>query len=259
MTLDSSLTAPDMCTRRERSGGKARDRLVTSSSGALKDDAVTPSRAAANVPQSVSTHVICCERSSASPVAIMNVTAAGPLHFVTGSVAKFEEARTVLPHLVHLNADLPEIQSDSATEVIRGKLDAARREFGEVGEFMVEDTSLHMVALGGLPGPFVKWFLRSMGAEGLFRLANTMRVYEAEAVCIVGHARNGADAAFFEARLAGTIVSPRGESGFGWDSIFVPQDEHRSFAEMEWNQKRQISPRTIALRLLRKKVCGALL
>lgn len=35
------------------------------------------------------------------------------------------------------------------------------------GPVLVEDTCLCFNALGGLPGPYVKWFLKKLGPEGV--------------------------------------------------------------------------------------------
>jgi XTP/dITP diphosphohydrolase len=48
----------------------------------------------------------------------------------------------------------------------------------------------------------------------------------------------------FEGRVDGTIIwPPRGEKGFGYDPIFVPQGYSQTFAEMDPEQKHRISHR----------------
>ena len=84
--------------------------------------------------------------------------------FVTGNAKKLEEVRAILgsqfPHsLVSRDLDLPEYQG-SPEEVVREKCrEAARRVAGPV---IVEDTSLGFTALGGLPGVYIKWFLKEV-------------------------------------------------------------------------------------------------
>lgn len=36
------------------------------------------------------------------------------------------------------------------------------------GPVIVEDTALCYDALGGLPGPYIKWFMKTLGHEGRF-------------------------------------------------------------------------------------------
>ena len=90
---------------------------------------------------------------------------------------------------------------------------------------LVEDTSLCFNALGGLPGPYVKWFLDEMGSAGLYKLLDGHEDKTAVAVCNVGFACGpGADPIVFCGQTHGTIVAPReGEKVFGWDNIFRPQ------------------------------------
>jgi XTP/dITP diphosphohydrolase len=45
----------------------------------------------------------------------------------------------------------------------------------------------------------------------------------------------------------GISNEPKGEHGFGYDPIFVPQGESRTFAEMEVEEKNQYSHRAQAL------------
>ena len=58
-------------------------------------------------------------------------------------------------------------------------------------------------------------------------------------------------AEFYKGRVDGTLAeTPRGSGGFGYDPIFIPAGERRTFAEMENCQKNQMSHRALALRQL---------
>ena len=55
----------------------------------------------------------------------------------------------------------------------------------------------------------------------------------------------------FEGRVAGTIApDKRGNSGFGYDPIFIPNGKGRSFAEMNLDEKNKISHRAEAVKKL---------
>ena len=109
--------------------------------------------------------------------------------FVTGNAKKLEEFKAILgtsfPHsLVSRDVDLPEYQG-SPEEVVREKCrEAARRIAGPV---IVEDTSLGFTALGGLPGVYIKWFLKNLGPDGLPRLIADWDDKTASAVCMFGY------------------------------------------------------------------------
>jgi XTP/dITP diphosphohydrolase len=58
-----------------------------------------------------------------------------------------------------------------------------------------------------------------------------------------------------EGVLAGTISeSPRGTQGFGYDPVFVPEGESRTYAELSDAEKNAISHRARAVRALREKL-----
>ncbi|MCJ0742100.1 RdgB/HAM1 family non-canonical purine NTP pyrophosphatase [Pedobacter montanisoli] len=55
----------------------------------------------------------------------------------------------------------------------------------------------------------------------------------------------------FEGAIEGTLLDkPRGEKGFGYDPIFVPEGYEITFAEMGMEEKNQISHRAIATKRL---------
>lgn len=166
------------------------------------------------------------------------------LYFVTGSKNKFEEAKAILPELVQVDLDLPEIQDSDPQAIIRAKLEAAVAH--QEGEFVVEDTSLYMEALNGLPGPLIKWFMKTIGIEGLSKIADAFGNDRASARTIVGYAKSNGEVAFFEGEVRGRIVKPIGSSNFGWDPIFLPDGHEHTFAEMAPEEKNEVSMRRIA-------------
>lgn len=55
----------------------------------------------------------------------------------------------------------------------------------------------------------------------------------------------------FEGIVNGTIATEkRGQNGFGYDPIFIPDGSDRTFGEMELNEKQLISHRTLAVKAL---------
>ena len=170
--------------------------------------------------------------------------------FVTGNKKKFEEAKLVLPELVQLYIDLPEIQEIDPHKIIRAKLDAA---FAHAeGEFIVEDTSLYFECLNGLPGPLIKWFLQTVGLSGLAELVKKLGNDRAAARTLVGYARSRGNVHFFEGEIKGRIVAPRLTTSFSWDTIFLPDGYEKTFAEMEREEKNAISMRRLAFDKLKK-------
>ena len=169
------------------------------------------------------------------------------IYFVTGSDNKYAEALAYIPGLKRQVIDLPEIQSLDPEEVIVAKLMAARAQTDAA--IMVEDTSLSLRGLNGLPGPLVKWFLKSLGGpEGIYDLANRYYDWAAMATTVIGYMDENDDIKTFRGDIEGTIVHPRGDQNFSWDTIFQPEDYAKTFAEMTIEQKNRISHRAIALK-----------
>ena len=53
----------------------------------------------------------------------------------------------------------------------------------------------------------------------------------------------------FSGEVRGQIArAPRGDRGFGWDTIFIPDGETRTFAEMTPEEKDRLSMRRKAFR-----------
>lgn len=56
---------------------------------------------------------------------------------------------------------------------------------------------------------------------------------------------------YFEGKIDGSITTTgRGNNGFGYDPIFIPEGFDLTFAEMDKNQKNEISHRAIAIKKL---------
>ena len=167
-----------------------------------------------------------------------------PLYFITGNKNKFEEAKAMMPSIQQLDIDLIEIQNTDAHEIIRAKLNEALK-YHE-GELIVEDTSLYLSCLNGLPGPLIKWFLKSIGNEGIYNLTKSLGDMHVEVKTCIGYAKNSKNISFYEGSLHGTIVFPNAKTAFGWDPIFQPRGYSKSFAELGSEEKNKISMRRIA-------------
>ncbi len=175
-----------------------------------------------------------------------------PIYFITSNKGKFLEARSIVPGLEQLSIDLPEIQHIDARAVIKAKLEKAFElaDMPDSSGFVVEDTSLYMDCLNGLPGPLIKWFIKALGNEGLSGIAERLGNDRARATTIVGYARNLHDIHYFEGSVSGRVVRPRGSNGFGWDAIFQPDGFRKTFAEMSMEEKNSMSMRKQAFKKL---------
>jgi len=193
------------------------------------------------------------------------------LTLVTGNPHKLDEARRLfrgpeaadLPALESVALDLPEIQSLDLTEVLEAKADEAWRRLGR--PVVVEETGLEVEVFGGFPGPLVKWMLEAMGAEGIARAAIALcreerggaagrRAPRVVARCQLLYT-DGTRRVIGEGVEPGTLVLPgRGDQGFGWDPVFLPEGESRTYGELPGEVKDRIGHRGKAWRDLVKQL-----
>ena len=105
-------------------------------------------------------------------------------------------------------------------------------------------------ALGRLPGPLIKWFLTELDNAGLCRLLDSYPDRSALAEVCFG-LYDGKNLEIFEGDIKGAIAeTSRGERGFGWDPIFIPEGQTKTWGEMSPEEQKETSMRRIALRKL---------
>lgn len=164
--------------------------------------------------------------------------------FITGNPNKAVYLSRYLGfELQHQAIDLVEIQSLDLKKVVADK---ARRAYDQVEKpVLVEDVSLEFTALGRLPGTFIKFFMEEMSLEQLCRLVDG-KDRSARAACVFAY-YDGQIMRLFEGGMTGAVADkPRGDGGYGWDKIIVPDGYEQTRAELSEtdNQKtyKQIKP-----------------
>ena len=123
---------------------------------------------------------------------------------------------------------------------------------------IADDSGLEVAALGGAPGIHsARW-----GGEARdfgLAMARVHRELEAKGasdlranfVCALALAAPEGPARVFEGRVFGTLAwPPRGNRGFGYDPIFVPEGYTQTFGEMERAAKNALSHRMRAFEKL---------
>lgn len=172
---------------------------------------------------------------------------------VTGNKGKVKELEIMSMGQLDfkmLNVDIPEIQSLDIGEIVRDKLRLAYE--AAKSPVIVDDVSAEIDCLNGLPGPFVKFFNQQLGERALLILAGR----ENESVtlrCMVGF-YDGKQYVLGEGAVKGRLVEPRGQNGFGFDFVVVPEGSEKTMAEMTPEEKTAISHRGRAFRDLMVKL-----
>jgi XTP/dITP diphosphohydrolase len=168
------------------------------------------------------------------------------VYFVTTNADKVREARDYLDRPVEqLDYDYAEVQSDSLAAIAaRGAREAHQAADGPV---IVDDAGLFVDALDGFPGPYSAYVEDTLGIERVADLALAETDRSAAFRAVVAYAdESGVET--FEGAVAGRIVAPRGDGGFGYDPVF--ECDGRTFAEMSTAEKNERSHRGRALERL---------
>jgi len=183
------------------------------------------------------------------------------LIFATNNQHKAEEVKAVVNQSIEIitlkeagiNIDIPEPHDTleaNATEKSRTIYRLVKTDPGILGCFS-EDTGLEVTALNGEPGvrsaryagegrsfdKNIEKLLQKLGDKGdktaRFRAVISLIINERETQ--------------FEGVCEGKIIDEkRGIQGFGYDPVFVPAGSHKTFGEMDLEEKKTVSHRTKA-------------
>ena len=176
------------------------------------------------------------------------------LKFVTNNAAKVREASDILECSLEQISGLEiyEIQTNDIKKIVVHKAQQAYDELKY--PVLVEDSGLIFTAWNGLPGALVKWFEVSVGCHGLLKMLEGFENREAFAVCMSA-VFDGQEMLVAKGEKKGKIAnSIRGENGFGWDVIFIPDRHEKTYAEMSSSEKNAISHRRLAFEGLNRKI-----
>ncbi len=132
---------------------------------------------------------------------------------------------------------------------------------------LADDSGLSVAALGGRPGVYTAdwaerqwfegepgrdWFMAMGKVEGMLQALGADAPRDAWFSCVLALAWPDGEHAVYEGRVDGTLAwPPRGDKGFGYDPIFVPQGASQTFAEIDPQAKHAISHRADAFAKLK--------
>ncbi|MDQ3757800.1 MAG: RdgB/HAM1 family non-canonical purine NTP pyrophosphatase [Actinomycetota bacterium] len=175
-------------------------------------------------------------------------------------IAALLDGFDIVPRPTHV----PEVEETGSTLVDNARL-KAQALMAATGEAAVsDDTGLEVVALDGAPGVYSARY----AGEGATYADNVAKLLDALRGSTERRARfrTVALALFPDGRevvAEGTVdgliaESPRGEGGFGYDPVFVPDDgDGRTFAELTPDEKNAISHRGRAFRALAAQLASS--
>ncbi|MER3426498.1 MAG: non-canonical purine NTP pyrophosphatase, RdgB/HAM1 family [Pyrinomonas sp.] len=177
----------------------------------------------------------------------------------TSNVGKAHELRQLLDgwHLLTL-ADFPALQPPPETgETFEANAALKARYYAaHTGLWtLADDSGLEVEALAGAPGIHSARYAGASAtdAENVAKLlAELQRTNDPERrarfVCVIALASPDGRAWLFRGMCRGRIAhAPRGDGGFGYDPIFVPEGESLTFSELSAEEKQRRSHRARAL------------
>jgi XTP/dITP diphosphohydrolase len=156
--------------------------------------------------------------------------------------------------------EISEIRESGTSFEENSKLKALAASRELPAQVIADDSGLEVDALGGAPGIYSARYagLNTTDREKidkllreLARVCATDERRRARFRCVVALARNGNLLGTFEGIVEGRIADEaRGDFGFGYDPIFIPEGLEQTFGELPTEVKNTISHRAKAIRAL---------
>jgi XTP/dITP diphosphohydrolase len=156
--------------------------------------------------------------------------------------------------------ELPEIRETGTSFEENAKLKALAASKELPGLVIADDSGLEVNSLGGAPGIYSARYAGANATERekidkllreLSRVRATNDQRRARFRCVVALARDGNFLGAFEGVVEGKIANEmRGDSGFGYDPVFIPDGFEQTFGELPAEVKNTISHRAKAIRAL---------
>ena len=181
------------------------------------------------------------------------------LILATHNEHKAEEFKQILPQfrvqtLADLNYD--EEITETASDLEGNSLLKADTIFRQYGHIVISDDSgLEVQALNGAPGVYSARYAgeqkdNQKNTEKLLHELKGIKNRNAQFRTVITLMSSN-DTLQFEGIVEGAIVhEPKGDKGFGYDPVFIPNGYQKTFAELSSNEKNKISHRANAIKKL---------
>lgn len=189
---------------------------------------------------------------------VRSLTTMKPLVLCTTNPGKVAEMRAVLSEhfsmLTLADAGITGGWEETADTFAGNALLKARNAHKACGlPCLADDSGLQVEALDGAPGVRSARYAGAGASdlenmELLLKNLNGRSERRARFVTVLAYVGNGMERTFF-GEVKGTIsVRPFGSNGFGYDPVFMPEGEQRTFAQMTTAEKNRYSHRSQAIR-----------
>ena len=175
------------------------------------------------------------------------------LNFITSNKGKLKEAQAALGPVGYdvrqLNPGYPEIQADTLEAVALFGIEHLKTKVD--GMFILDDSGLFIECFGGFPGVYSAYVLKTLGNPGILRLLGDRKDRNAKFRCCIGMFDPKTGPAIVTGECRGVLSTQmRGSAGFGYDPLFIPEGDTRTFGEIPLDEKNKISHRGRAIAAL---------
>ena len=169
------------------------------------------------------------------------------LFFVSSNENKFQETERILSNFgMQINffkTTLEEIQSNNLNDIAEQKAINAYEIVKK--PIIIEDDGLFIDSLNGFPGPYSSYVYDTIGNKGIMNLLENSEFRDAEFVSIIAYCDESFTVKLFESSIPGKISSVIEKGGWGYDPIFIPDGESKTYANV--SDKDKFSHRSAAL------------
>lgn len=154
---------------------------------------------------------------------------------------------------LNARADWPDIAETALTFLGNASLKALGISAVNVGLVLSDDSGLEVDALNGEPGVFSARYSGENATDAtnralLLEKLSGVAVRSARFRCVMVLARGDTVLGSFSGAVEGMILhEEKGDHGFGYDSLFVPEGYTETFAQLPSETKNQLSHRARAL------------
>ena len=169
------------------------------------------------------------------------------IYFITSNKGKVIEVNNKLKHLnieiIQKNIGYPEIQAETLEEVAIFGLKHVQNYISK--PFILEDAGLFIEDLNGFPGVYSAFVYKKIGCKGILKLMeNTDKERKAYFKSVFAFSESHDKTVLFDGICYGSISNQIiGKNGFGYDPIFIPDGEIRTFGQMKTEEKNKFSHR----------------
>ncbi len=151
--------------------------------------------------------------------------------FVTGNKNKLREAEGILGiTLDSFDMNVDEIQESNPILISEHK---ALQAWNQIKKpLFVLDQSLYINCLNDFPGPLIKWFWKKVTLKKICEIVNSFDDHKIRTETIITY-YDGEEMKHFSGEITGIIpTEPRGNKGWAWDPIFIPDGYRETYSEM---------------------------